>query len=240
MSPICYHRQRTRRLYWLCAAAALLLSANAPALAQTADTDFTPIDSLARSAEARVREPLPQTAEVHAEALDPRLKLPRCTALTADAPSGRGALVNVALRCSAPQSWTVYVPVRVRDPRPVRVLVAATRRGDPLSDAHFSTETRDVAQLPFGFVAADAPLAELEYRRALAPGQVLAPQDLAPARVVRRGDMVQLVRRVGGLEVRADGKALADAARGERVRVENSGSKRIVEGRASGPGRVEM
>lgn len=226
---------------WICVTAAMLLSASATALAQDAATSgWEPAERLRTVAEARVRSELPATAEVSADALDERLRLPACTTLAADPPNGRGASVNVALRCTAPTNWTVYVPVRVRDLRPVYVLSAATRRGDAVTPSVLRVETRDVAQLPFGYVAGGSPLAELEFRRGLAPGAALAPTDVGPGRCVRRGEMVQLVSRRGGLEVRADGKALADAARGERVRVENSHSKRIVEGRVSAPGVVEL
>ena len=237
MSAYVLHRQRTRRLSLVCLLAALLLSANATALAQDG---FETAERLRTTAEESVRRELPATAIVSADALDARLRLAACADLVADPPSGRGNSVNVALRCTTPSAWTVYVPVRVRDLRPVYVLAGAPRRGDPVTASLLKVETRDVAQLPFGYIAEHSPLSELEFRRALVPGAALAPTDLAPARCVRRGEQVQLISRVAGLEVRASGKALNDGARGERVRVENSGSKRIVEGRVSGPGVVEL
>lgn len=242
MSALQLYKRRTRRLTLLCVVTAVVLSASTTALAQEAASPgaVETAERLRSVAEARVRSELPPSAEVNADALDARLRLPACTALAADPPNGRGATLNVALRCTAPTNWTVYVPVRVRDPRPVYVLTAATRRGDAVTPAVLRVETRDIAQLPFGYIAADSPLDELEFRRGLAPGAALAPTDVGPRRCIRRGEQVQLVRRIGGLEVRADGKALADAARGERVRVENSNSKRIVEGRASAPGVVEL
>jgi flagella basal body P-ring formation protein FlgA len=49
---------------------------------------------------------------------------------------------------------------------------------------------------------------------------------------------VTLVGRNGSFEVRAQGKALADAGAGERVRVENLSSRRVVEGQVRADGSV--
>lgn len=214
----------------------LLLFASMIAMAQDG---LQSIDTLQRVAEDAVRRQLPASAEVRADAVDPRLRLPACAAPGAEAGAARGASVTVAVRCAAP-SWTVYVPVRVRDLRKVRVLAQAVRAGDPLAPAQLTVETRDVAQLPFGYLDADAPLDDLEFRRGLAAGSSPAPSDLAPMRCVRRGELVQLRSRVGGLEVRAGGKALSDGARGQRIRVENTQSRRVVEGTVTAAGIVEL
>ena len=80
--------------------------------------------------------------------------------------------MTVAVRCAAP-NWTVYVPVRVRDLRKIRVLAQAVRAGDALAPAQLTVETRDVAQLPFGYLDAEATLDELEFRRGLVAGSSL-------------------------------------------------------------------
>lgn len=225
---------RTRPLL----AAVLLLAAAAPAAAQDA---VEPLERIRQLAEAAARRGLPASAEVQADALDPRLRLPACArAPQAEAGDARGAALSVTLRCAAPSAWTLYVPVRVRDLRPVLVLTRAVRRGEPVEAGLFRTETRDVAQLPFGHLAALAAGAPTEFRRPLTAGQAPGPDDLAPARCIRRGDPVTLVGRSAGIEVRAEGKALADGARGSRIRVENSRSRRVVEGTVTAPGVVEL
>lgn len=49
-----------------------------------------------------------------------------------------------------------------------------------------------------------------------------------------------LVAMHGGLEIRATGRALADAALGAPIRVQNVNSLKIVEGRADSSGRVRV
>lgn len=49
-----------------------------------------------------------------------------------------------------------------------------------------------------------------------------------------------LIASVGTMEVRMAGKALADATKGQRIRVQNISSKRIVEGIVDSSGTVRI
>ena len=69
-------------------------------------------------------------------------------------------------------------------------------------------------------------------------GGVLATYELLHQE--RPEDLVTLIGRAAGIEVRAAGKAMADGGRGSRVRVQNSNSKRIVEVTVTAPGVVEL
>ena len=58
--------------------------------------------------------------------------------------------------------------------------------------------------------------------------------------LVRRGQRVTVLAQGRGIQVRTNGKALGDAAKGERVRVENTTSRRVVEGVAIADGVVRV
>lgn len=117
-------------------------------------------------------------------------------------------------------------------------MTRAVRCGDSIEAGLLRAETRDVAQLPFGYLTDAKALAEAKFSRPLAAGQPLSPADVAPLRCVRRGDLVTLVGRAASIEVRAVGKALADGVKGSRIRVENSHSRRVVEGTVTAAGVV--
>ncbi|MES0874118.1 flagellar basal body P-ring formation chaperone FlgA [Sinimarinibacterium thermocellulolyticum] len=189
---------------------------------------------------AAVAAQMPASARVSGGVLDPRLRLPACTETPlADPPTLRGAQTSVTVRCTRPP-WTVYVPVRISDLRLVVVLAQAVAPGERLDPARLRLEMRDVAALPFGYVASLEEAAGLQARRALPSGAVLTPGDARPPQLVKRGQTVTLIGRGAGIEVRAEGTALAAGARGERVRVRNSASKRIIEGVVSADGVVEI
>ena len=69
-----------------------------------------------------------------------------------------------------------------------------------------------------------------ETRRALTPGSTVAERDLRAAQLVKRGTTVTMIVERGALRITARGRALADAAVGEQVRVQNLQSNKTVEG----------
>lgn len=201
---------------------------------------FEPLERIEAAAIAAVSAQLPQSARASAGTLDPRLRLAACAqAPVAEPPAVRGANASVTVRCTDP-AWTVYVPVRISDQRPVLVLARAVARGETLTAALLSVQERDVAQLPFGYFEDAQAVDGHVLRRALAAGAVLTPNDAEPPRLVRRGEAVTVIGRSGGIEVRATGTAMADGGQGERVRVRNDSSRRIVEGTVTAPGTVEI
>ena len=56
--------------------------------------------------------------------------------------------------------------------------------------------------------------------------------------MVRAGDRVQMIARLGDIEVRANGVALGSGDNGARLRVRNDSSGKIVDGMVSAPGEV--
>jgi flagella basal body P-ring formation protein FlgA len=71
-------------------------------------------------------------------------------------------------------------------------------------------------------------------------GQPLALADLARPISVQRGATVQMQLMASGLLVTGQGMALESGAAGERIRVQNSGSRAVIEAEVIGPGRVRI
>ena len=172
------------------------------------------------------------SVQASAGTLDPRLRLPACgQALQAAAPApNAGNAWSVAVHCAGPAQWTLYVPVRASEHRQVVVLLRPVAPGVPVPADALTVQERDVAVLSYGYVAKPEDVAGKLLRRPLAAGAAVTPDALANPASVRRGQQVTLVSGGGGFVVRADGKALADGASGDRIRSENLDSHRIVEG----------
>lgn len=218
----------------------LLALATAP-LAARAD-DIEPLARLQATAEGYVGAQLGAGAEVHADGLDQRLRLPACAETPTPARSGgaSGTRWTVALSCSAPRAWTIYVPVRVSRLQAVLVATRNLPAGSTLADADLRSERRDTANLLQGAVGDIALARGQALAQPLAAGAVLTPAALTRPAQVRRGDSVVLVSRSAGFEVRAGGKALANGAVGERIAIENSSSRRVVQGVVRADGSVEI
>ena len=63
------------------------------------------------------------------------------------------------------------------------------------------------------------------------PGSVLSERNLSRPILIKRGENIRIVARVGELEVFANGVTFSQGAAGDLVRVQNSVTKRIMTGR---------
>ncbi len=211
-----------------------------------AAADSQPVASIAAAAEDYLRQRIAKTGRElvpRAGQLDPRLDLARCDRPLEGflAPGARvDSRTIVGVRCSGSRPWKVYVPVNVTEPRPVLVAVRSLPRDHVLGPGDLVTEERDVSRLPRGYVVDLSRLVGRRLSRPVASGSVLTPSMIEEQTIVRRGQSVTLVVRNGGFNVAMAGTALADGVRGERIRVRNEASDRVVEGLVRSPQQVEV
>jgi len=206
----------------------LILLALAPAAA-FADA-YQPVDSIRQAALAALGP------GVEAEAtLDAGLRMPACP-VPLQAQPGNGNTVEVG--CPQAAGWRLFVPVKVRRNQNVLVLARGLAAGETIDAADIAIEKRDAARIVGAVLADPADAVGKTARRVLGAGTVLSATDLVVPRLVRRGDTVALVARRDGLEVRMSGRALGDAGQNERVSVENSSSRKVVQGVVEAGGTV--
>lgn len=221
-----------------------ILLAAAPALAAAA--------APGPGAEARVRAVAEQwlqqhyaqpgsRVEVHAEPLDPRLRLGGCALpLAASAPDHARVAprMNVRVRCPQADGWSVRVPLQLKLYRKVLVASRPLLRGDGIVAADVHLEERDTTRLGYGYIENLDQVASRALARSLPAGSVLTPAALGGRRMVRAGDQVQLIAQLDGIEVRANGTALGSGDSGSRLRVRNGSSGRVIDAVVRGPGEV--
>jgi flagellar basal body P-ring formation protein FlgA len=215
------------RLFALCASLASTL-----AFAQA----WQPLDSIRAAAAEHARAHLAAGgthSAVEAGALDARLRLAACAApLEASSPANawRGANATVAVACAAPQPWKIYVPVRIERSDRVLVTRRPLARDTVLTTADVVLAERDAQALPQGYLTDPLAAEGRRLRRALPAGAVVMPSMLDAVPVIARGQGVTLEAEADGMRIRMAGEALADGGIGERVRVRNASSERVVEG----------
>jgi flagella basal body P-ring formation protein FlgA len=132
----------------------------------------------------------------------------------------------------------VRVQVQLQLFRPVLVTSRPLLRGDGLCPADVRAEERDVTRLGYGYLDNLDQVAGRTLARALPEGSVLTPAALGGRRMVRAGDRVQVVARLGDIVVRADGVALGSGDNGARLRVRNESSGKVVDAMVHAPGVV--
>jgi flagellar basal body P-ring formation protein FlgA len=180
---------------------------------------------------------------LNAAALDARLRLPACgSALDAFAqpPRGNQARALVRVSCAGGTPWSLNVPVEIRRELDVLVLRRPVTRGEILGAADVVTQKRTVSSLSSPYVGRVADLAGRPTRRALPDGTPVTAEALSAALLIKRGQTVTLASSSAGFEVRAPGRALADASASQRLRVQNLDSLKVVEGTAESDGVVRV
>jgi flagella basal body P-ring formation protein FlgA len=208
--------------------------------------DIEPLESVRGAAESFVKTQLPReanVASVTAGTLDSRLRLARCTSgmhaqLAAGAALQSRTMVGVA--CDGPVRWMIYVPVTVESRISVLVLKHPVPRDARLTIEDVTVESRRVTGLATAYLTSPNDLQARTAQRPLAMGTTLTMDMLKPDLVIKHGQEVTLVAAAGGIEVRATGRALADAAGGARLKVQNLSSLRVVEGVVEGPDLVRV
>jgi flagella basal body P-ring formation protein FlgA len=214
-----------------------------PATGAQPSTSTTDPADIRRAAEQFVRE-LGRDAAVFATAghLDTRLRLPACAGeLTPFLSPGAAvrARTTVGVRCGSP-AWTVWLPVAVESEAPVLVARRSLSRGDVPAAADFESARRRMPGLASAFVSDASMLGVHRLRRPVAAGEALAADMLESPPLVRRGQRVTAVSRSAGIEVRVAADAMANATAGDRLRLRNPASGRVLEGTVLPDGTVAI
>ena len=76
--------------------------------------------------------------------------------------------------------------------------------------------------------------------RPIAEGRAILASMVATTQLVKSGDEVQTVVRIGALEARGAAIASQSGALGDEIRVVNADSKRALKARVTGEGEVEV
>lgn len=181
--------------------------------------------------------------EVEVNRLDPRLRLAQCdvpltTKLESPAqPVGR---TTVRVSCEGSAPWSVFVPAQVHLYRQVIVASRPLKRDSVLAAEDVTLAERDVGSLNQGYMTALEQVVGNKLTRGIQPHQVITPNQVSLAEIVRRGDQVVISARNAAINVRMPGEALEDGTLGAQIRVKNTRSGRTVKARVMGAGQVEV
>lgn len=175
--------------------------------------------------------------------LDSRLRLKAChDGLSIDFSRHDQVHGNTALlvRCPSNAKWKIHLPVRIDVFDDVAVAAKPLLKGQKIDASAFTFQKHNIARLKNGYYSKISALDQLQAKRNLKRGTVLTPARLAPLLMVRSGQRVTLFLNYNGLQIKSSGKALQSATLGQRIKVRNSQSMKIVEGVVSGEGLVRV
>ncbi|MBS1213214.1 MAG: hypothetical protein H6R26_1831 [Proteobacteria bacterium] len=220
----------------------LMLATSGPVLAHTAAQSH---ESILGAITSHIESNFRHVGENHAvevAPLDQRLQLPQCDQplVVSSMPGSREiGNISVVVKCPGTQPWSIYGRAYVRLYKQVAVLRGTVRQGTILSTSDVDTVQKDAAMLRGGYLTPDAVIGK-PVRKTLSAGTVLLPTHLTTIKLVKRGQQVAIRAQNTAFEVSMAGVALMDGEAGQRIRVRNAASQRVVEGLVTADGEVSV
>ena len=161
----------------------------------------------------------------------PRSELPACAALDAFQPVGgrRMGKTTVGVRCLAPSPWTVYLQAQIR----VEGSYAVTRQSLPanhtITAGDITLREGDLGNLPVDVITDIDDMLGYRTVSGLAANAPLRRAMVRAPLAVQQGQITRVVLNGPGFSVQSEGQALANASRGDQVRVKTR-SGQVVSG----------
>nr|WP_283166170.1 flagellar basal body P-ring formation chaperone FlgA [Shewanella fodinae] len=162
-----------------------------------------------------------------------RFERPQAT----EPPLGR---LSYRIECLAPVTWTGRATAEVKYWAKVVVAAAPVAKDTQLSQSVLKLQLQELGSL------SRTPLFHLNdaigqvTKRRLNRGAVVSPFLLENPYVISRGDLVTMRITINGFAAVTKGTALEDARKGERLKVQNNSSGKVLQGVAEGSGLVEI
>lgn len=175
--------------------------------------------------------------------IDPRHKLSRCAVPLEARITGnnfRGSAMTIAVRCTRPSPWLLYVPGKVSMFKSVYIARQTMMRGHKITESDLQLTRRDITRLHYGYIDRKQDIIGKITRRVVFANTVFKSQMLGLPILVKRGQTVVLMAESNGIQVRMSGKALTSGPIGHSIRVRNLSSRRIVEGIVVSTGVVKI
>ena len=157
---------------------------------------------------------------------DPQIRVRRASSRPLRGPT----VLRVGIDAGGQTQRTMSVTADIRHLRPVLVASRMLRRGEALMLDLVELVECDITQLRHGYFTDVDALGNMRTRRSVVAGDVLTRNHVEVIPVINRGDEVELVARTNSLAISALGQAMQDGGIGERIRVKNSDSGKVLYG----------
>ncbi|NTS75407.1 flagellar basal body P-ring formation protein FlgA [Catenovulum sp. SM1970] len=178
--------------------------------------------------------------KAQASAIDSRIKIKPCQqALSLSAPnfSSFSRNLTVRVRCLDEEGWSLYVPIRLKVLVPIVVASTNIAKGDTLSASNVKRAKVDKTYARKDQITDEKLVIGSKAKRQIRSGQAILNSNLC---FVCKGELVTIQAKTKGLSVKTSGIALSDGAFGDVISVRNTSSKRTVQGRVVGVGKIEI
>ncbi|MFW6379555.1 MAG: flagellar basal body P-ring formation chaperone FlgA [Guyparkeria sp.] len=165
--------------------------------------------------------------------LDPRLRLKVCDQAL-EINEGRPLNLNrgrqtVKVSCHGSSPWRIFVPVELNRRQQAVVAARPLAAGEVIARDDLDIATVDANRASRQYYTDPEELVGMAATQPLQSGQLISARNLGINAVVERGDIVTIQIGRGGFVVGSTGEVQGRAGVGQRVRVKNTGSGKVIE-----------
>lgn len=180
--------------------------------------------------------------EVKVGGLDPRLHLAKCEqpiAFKLQDAVGNGGNISVQLTCPGLSRWTILVPAQAIVYRPMAVASRNLQRGELVGNGDIDVSILDASQYRQGYTSNPEDIIGKEIRYPVSKGDAFRESMLDAPLAIKRGDEVSVEALAGSIRVVTSGTAVSDGRIGQKIRIKNNQSAKILSATVIGAGRVQ-
>ena len=154
--------------------------------------------------------------------------------------NGTGFTASLELPVSKNKSRSLNVNGKLQQTRYMPVLATAIAPGTVIAERHIVWKKFPTNRITSRAVQAQQGLLGLTVRRPIQAGKMILTSDTMKPIAIHKGSRITMVHQNGALNLSAVGRAMEDGSIGETIRLMNLSSKQMVEGRITGPGKIEV
>ncbi|WP_286265330.1 flagellar basal body P-ring formation chaperone FlgA [Thalassotalea atypica] len=171
--------------------------------------------------------------------IDPRVTIKPCfSELSANIPENHNSRnVNVEISCADSTPWSLYIPARVKIMSPVVVALTAIDKGSLLTGDNIGVKFIDEKKIRGEKLTSTVELIGAKSRRNLSSGSAISRRNIC---VVCKGDSVTIEAHSAALSIRTAGVAMMNGYVGDKIKVKNERSGKLVNARISGLNSVKI
>ena len=147
---------------------------------------------------------------------------------------------TVRVSCNGASPWTLYVPIGIKILQQVIITNRPMSRDEVITADVISLKNVDITNLNQGFYSDPMLVLGQIMRFPVKAGNVLTPQSITKNKLVKRGERVNISVEDPEILVLMQGESLDDGTFGDKIKVRNLSSKRIVEATIVAPGKVQI
>jgi len=184
-----------------------------------------------------------QEYEIQVNNLDSRLKLANCSApleIYSHNKKLEAGILSIGISCNGEQKWSLYHSAKLTIYINVLALKQALKRNTAISQNNIVLVKKSTSKLRHGYFTNYQQIKNQLATRNLRTGTILQPSHITHPQLIKKGEQVTIHAFSPSFSIKMSGKALMSGSLGERIKVKNNRSKKVIEGTITKAGTVSV